>query len=336
LARERALSKGSDNELTVELGRAREALAGTQRALGDTQSHLDAERAAGITLGHELARAKEEGEAITQERVVAQASVGELTAELARAHEVTAAREHALSDAHSQLEAERVCGAELNQELERVEAELAALAQERTVAHASDHDMAVELARAREALAEAHAELDIERASHAEPRGPMERLELRVARVENVAARTTVTRAGTTEHASVTAPGRHGRSAREKERGGPSPVEDSDEAARPAHPVNRHAFRKPIEILVNGEPGLLFDVSVTGCQLQSKAMLKPSQGIRLVLTSGSTRIALKGKVAWARLELAVAGRPLGYRAGVEFTKPDTAAIEAFVASHAKA
>jgi hypothetical protein len=57
-----------------------------------------------------------------------------LTAELARAHEITAARERALSDAHSQLEAERVCSADLGQELERAREEREAIAQERVFA----------------------------------------------------------------------------------------------------------------------------------------------------------------------------------------------------------
>ena len=55
-----------------------------------------------------------------------------------------------------------------------------------------------------------------------------------------------------------------------------------------------------------------------------------------MLISGSSRIACKGKVVWARLELPAAGRPLGYRAGVEFTKPDTAAIEAFLTHYTAA
>jgi hypothetical protein len=49
---------------------------------------------------------------------------------------------------------------------------------------------------------------------------------------------------------------------------------------------------------------------------------------------GSTPVTCSGKVVWTRLEPMAAGQPLGYRAGVHFTKSDEAAIEAFAARHA--
>ena len=222
LARDRALSQASDRDVTVALARVREALAEMQRVLASTQAQLDAECSATMTLRQELDRAREDGETITQERVFAQATADELTAELARAHEITAARERAIADTQSQLDAEHLCSAELNQELERIESELAAT-RERGVEQESNRGLAEELADVREALAgsqralaEAQAALDFERAQHAEPRGPMERLELAAAPA-----------------------GRRSPRGRDKER---SPVEPDAETEKPVYPVNRHAF----------------------------------------------------------------------------------------------
>jgi hypothetical protein len=55
--------------------------------------------------------------------------------------------------------------------------------------------------------------------------------------------------------------------------------------------------------------------------------------VKVSLPDTKTAIACTGKVVWARLEPARAGRPLGYRAGLSFTKRDEAAIEAFMVRH---
>jgi hypothetical protein len=52
------------------------------------------------------------------------------------------------------------------------------------------------------------------------------------------------------------------------------------------------------------------------------------------LPAETTPVACSGKVVWTRLEPMAAGQPLGYRAGVRFTKADEVAIEAFIARYA--
>jgi hypothetical protein len=53
-----------------------------------------------------------------------------------------------------------------------------------------------------------------------------------------------------------------------------------------------------------------------------------------VVFSDTAPITCSGKVVWTRLEPMAVGQPLGYRAGVKFTKADEAAIEAYAARHA--
>ena len=40
-----------------------------------------------------------------------------------------------------------------------------------------------------------------------------------------------------------------------------------------------------------------------------------------------------GKVVWAKLEAPSKGRPSGYRAGIQFSRADEDAIEAFIILH---
>ena len=98
--------------------------------------------------------------------------------------------------------------------------------------------------------------------------------------------------------------------------------------------ANRHAFREPVEVTANGESALLVDLSGTGCQLLSRGPLKPNQTIKVLLPSEATPVACAGTVVWAHLEEPMGGRHLTYRAGVQFTRPDDEAIEAFAARHA--
>jgi len=61
--------------------------------------------------------------------------------------------------------------------------------------------------------------------------------------------------------------------------------------------------------------------------------LKPNQLVKILLPD-KTPVACAGKVVWTRLEPMAAGQPLGYRAGVRFTKADEIGIEKFAARHA--
>jgi hypothetical protein len=94
----------------------------------------------------------------------------------------------------------------------------------------------------------------------------------------------------------------------------------------------RYSFREPIEIQTNGDLGVLVDLSTAGCQLVSSSAVRPNQVVKVILPSAEAPIVCTGKVMWARFEPRAAGRSLGYRAGVQFTKPDQPALEAFMAA----
>jgi hypothetical protein len=96
--------------------------------------------------------------------------------------------------------------------------------------------------------------------------------------------------------------------------------------------ATRHAFRHRLVVQVNNAAGVLCDLSSTGCQVVSSATVKPNQVLKVVIPWDGTSITCSGKVVWAKLEPPAAGRPLGYRAGVHFTKVDHAVIDAFIAT----
>jgi len=95
----------------------------------------------------------------------------------------------------------------------------------------------------------------------------------------------------------------------------------------------RYSFSEPISVQINGTPSQLSDLSVGGCQVLSQNALKPNQTVKVVLPTSPKPLNCSGKIVWAKLEAPALGRPAGYRAGVQFTKPDQAAIDAFIISH---
>ena len=106
-------------------------------------------------------------------------------------------------------------------------------------------------------------------------------------------------------------------------------VSEQFRGAREAHCSSR---RKPI-IQVDGTPGKLVDLSLTGAQLLTPAAMKPNRLITVTLPMGDSSIACKAKVMWSRLE--PRSGQLWYRAGVSFTSTDQIALETFLATHQK-
>jgi hypothetical protein len=109
-------------------------------------------------------------------------------------------------------------------------------------------------------------------------------------------------------------------------------VPGGEEGWGPIRLASRYVFREPITVQANGDSGLLFDLSVTGCQLVSTNAMRPNQMVKVLLPIESGPLTCAGKVMWARFEPATAGRPNGYRGGSQFTRPDQDAIEAFINS----
>ena len=86
------------------------------------------------------------------------------------------------------------------------------------------------------------------------------------------------------------------------------------------------------DISIDGQAGLLIDLSTIGAQFVSQAALKPSQELRLILTDASGNVKFPGKVVWASFEILPNGTPR-YRAGAEFADADAAALDGFIQRH---
>jgi hypothetical protein len=73
-------------------------------------------------------------------------------------------------------------------------------------------------------------------------------------------------------------------------------------------------------VVVNGEPGQMIDMSVSGVQVQVPTRLRPQQLVRFAMTDETGDMRCQGTVAWS---IAVpGGGSIHYRAGVEFVNPD--------------
>ena len=94
--------------------------------------------------------------------------------------------------------------------------------------------------------------------------------------------------------------------------------------------AKRIQFKKEIDIQIDGTPGKLVDISLTGAQVLTPAAMKPNRLITVTLPMGDSSVACKSKVMWSRLEPR-AGQ-LWYRAGVSFTSIDQVALETFLRS----
>ena len=116
----------------------------------------------------------------------------------------------------------------------------------------------------------------------------------------------------------------------------PSEVTDGTAAEQfrgPARAAKRVQFKGETDIQVDGTPGKLVDLSLTGAQLLTATAMKPNRLIKVTLPMGDSSIACKAKVMWSRLE--PRSGQLWYRAGVSFTSTDQLALEAFLREHQK-
>lgn len=77
------------------------------------------------------------------------------------------------------------------------------------------------------------------------------------------------------------------------------------------------------QVLVDGQPVALIDLSAAGAQVRSQTVLKPRQRIRVVLPPERGSVKAVAVVAWSTFEI---GPTPTYRAGVAFTRaiPDPA------------
>lgn len=110
--------------------------------------------------------------------------------------------------------------------------------------------------------------------------------------------------------------------------------------SEPPVPLDRHGTRRArrvtmadgVEVLVDGSPAMLVDLSVLGAQVVSTKVLKPNQRARVTLSDARGIIRCAGAIMWASFEMPKGVSPR-YRAGIEFKNPDVDLLAGFIERH---
>jgi CHASE2 domain-containing sensor protein len=103
-------------------------------------------------------------------------------------------------------------------------------------------------------------------------------------------------------------------------------------ASEPVAPLDQRGTRRAprtrvpagFEVLVDGNPAALVDVSINGAQVVSPTILRPNQRLRVTLPDQAQPVRLGAAVAWASFEMPKGGPR--YRAGLAFFDADAAAV----------
>jgi hypothetical protein len=97
----------------------------------------------------------------------------------------------------------------------------------------------------------------------------------------------------------------------------------------------RITMRDGVDVLVDGGPVRLVNLSAIGAQITSASALKPGQRIRMSLVDDLGVVRLPAQVVWASFELPRGRRQSPhYRAGVEFERPERPRVREFAERHA--
>jgi CheY-like chemotaxis protein len=120
---------------------------------------------------------------------------------------------------------------------------------------------------------------------------------------------------------------------------GQSSQESATATAEAARPLDWHGTRRApryrvrpgVEIQVDGNPASVVDLSAVGVQVLSSTILRPNQKVRVSIPNDDFVMRFRGAVAWAKFELPKPIDPPRYRAGVDFSDADAAALDDFCA-----
>jgi hypothetical protein len=83
-----------------------------------------------------------------------------------------------------------------------------------------------------------------------------------------------------------------------------------------------------VEVLIDGSPATLIDLSVAGAQVISVTILRPNQRVRMILPDEERPIRCVAGVAWAAFEMPKTGPR--YRAGIEFFDAESGNLDRFM------
>ena len=107
---------------------------------------------------------------------------------------------------------------------------------------------------------------------------------------------------------------------------------DAPPAAPPEHTGRRRVARIDVsgnvEVLIDGNPATLVNISVLGAQVTSPSSLRPNQRVRMSLVGTARPIRFNGIVAWASFEMPKEGPR--YRAGISFYDAAPDAVTRFI------
>ena len=123
---------------------------------------------------------------------------------------------------------------------------------------------------------------------------------------------------------------------------GTSPAGGTSEASAPAAPpaaaldrsgtrrAERHVVSRNVEVLIDGNPATLVNISIVGAQVVSMSSLRPNQRVRMSLVDATRPMRFNGVIAWASFEMPKEGPR--YRAGVNFYDASPDMVARFIES----
>lgn len=96
--------------------------------------------------------------------------------------------------------------------------------------------------------------------------------------------------------------------------------------------AQRSKMAARVDVLLDGKTAALIDLSIVGAQVVSASMLKPNQPLGVTLKDEVADVRFNASVAWTSFEIPPNSGPR-YRAGINFTDADAAAVDAYCARH---
>jgi hypothetical protein len=93
-------------------------------------------------------------------------------------------------------------------------------------------------------------------------------------------------------------------------------------------------LRQGLDLIIDGAPAALVDISLCGAQVISPSMLRPNQRVRVVLPASTGNTRALAIVAWASYEQAKDRPGACYRVGLELRDADPTAVAELCTAHA--
>lgn len=94
--------------------------------------------------------------------------------------------------------------------------------------------------------------------------------------------------------------------------------------------AQRHVVQRNVEVLIDGNPATLINISIVGAQVLSLSSLRPNQRVRMSLVDATRPMRFNGVIAWANFEMPKEGPR--YRAGVNFYDASPDMVARFIES----